>query len=167
MKNIQYALLFLMIMTLTNTMLSAQQAGQGRLCGIVRFEDPQEVAIGANVIAYQEGVYVSGCSTDFNGQYCLNLDPGEYKLEVSYIGMSTIETKIIIIEADKSNTFDVKLEEPFSPDLWLCSCCFYYTPLMDIDDAGVTPIHQSDIELQPVKEVRDLMVNFPGVSVGN
>ncbi len=166
MKNIQYALLFLLTMTLTNTMLSAQQAGQGKLCGIVTFEDQEEVAIGANVIVYQKGVYVSGCSTDFDGRYCLNLDPGEYELKVSYIGMPTFEVEAIIIEAGKSKTFDMSLGEPFPLDTWICGCCYYYVPLMDIDESGVTPIHQSDIELQPVKEVRDLMINFPGVSMG-
>ncbi len=51
-----------------------------------------------------------GTITDFEGNFMLELDPGTYKLEASYVGYNS-DTKELTVEAGKTYTLDFKLNE--------------------------------------------------------
>ena len=48
-------------------------------------EETAEELIGANVVVSQNDIVMTGASTDFNGNYSIALDPGEYDVIISYV----------------------------------------------------------------------------------
>ena len=153
-------LVFLLLLTSSSSLLPAQAT----LYGKITDEDSGEELIGADVIAYRNGVYANGTSTDFDGNYQLVLDPGSYRLEVSYSGYPPSTGDEVLVKEGQRR--DVSLEMEFELIMIHHYMVFFKVPLLELEAAGPTPISDQKIERQPVKEVRDLMVNFPGVSVG-
>src|SRR5690242_15843711 len=102
--------LFKSFMTLTVCLLlsvgASSQGGKGTIRG--RVTDPSGSAlVGAQVILQQNGASVV---TDAQGQFFLNdLDPGNYGLEISYVGFSPFK-KGAVVAAGQSVSVDVKLE---------------------------------------------------------
>ncbi len=62
---------------------------QAHISGKLTEEDTGEPLIFANVVAFQNGVQVTGAQTDFDGNYSLIVDPGTYDIEISYVGFPT------------------------------------------------------------------------------
>ncbi|MEL6637965.1 MAG: carboxypeptidase regulatory-like domain-containing protein [Bacteroidota bacterium] len=152
----------LLFLLLTSSLVHAQAT----LYGKVTDEETEEELIGANVIAYQNGVIVSGTSTDFDGNYQLELDPGIYHLEVRYVGYPSSTVDGVLVKEGQRQQWDVGLGRVMEPIIISYYMVIHKVPLLQVDAAGPTPISDQKIERQPVKEVRELMVNFPGVSVG-
>ena len=90
MKN----LLLLTILSLTSFALLAQ----GTISGTILDEKYGDALIGANVVV--EGTS-TGTSTDFDGKYQFNLEPGTYNIVYSYIGYNdkTI-TDVVVVEGE-------------------------------------------------------------------
>jgi hypothetical protein len=60
---------------------------QSSLEGTLIDKESGEPLLFANVILYQNGVFVAGMQTDFDGNFELtNLVPGVYDLELQYVG---------------------------------------------------------------------------------
>ncbi len=142
--------------------------GQSGIRGKVLDGDNPEELIAASVAVYQQGVFQQGTATDFDGFFQIYLDPGKYKMEVSYIGYPS---KVVDIEVpiNKLQTLNITLiyraEIPRLPiALW---CPDYVIPLIDMDDPGPTPISSVYVRAQVHKAIPDLLVNFQGVSIGN
>jgi len=72
--------------------------------GIITDYNIGEPLIGVNVV-YGPGM---GTVTDINGNYTLNLEPGGYDLEVSYIGFITQKSHIIIGNKNLFLNFELK-----------------------------------------------------------
>lgn len=65
----------------------------------------------ANVIAEQNGVVKTGCTTNFDGYYVLSgLAPGKYDLKVTYVGYEAIRETIIVEDNSTSSVFNFELE---------------------------------------------------------
>lgn len=82
---------------------------QTSIGGKVTDVDTGEELIGANVILYKGGVYVTGISTDFDGNYKTTVDPGTFDVEVSYIGYPTNKITGVVVKAGQNNKLDVQL----------------------------------------------------------
>jgi TonB-dependent receptor len=81
----------------------------GSITGIVADKKTKETIIGANVVI--SGTTI-GKSTDLNGFFeIINLKPGKYNLNVSFISYTTIELKDIKVEAGKSTKLNIEIEE--------------------------------------------------------
>ena len=79
------------------------------LSGKVTDEDSREELIAANVIIQQNGVFIAGVSTDFNGNYQIKLEPGNYEITVFLLGYPTHLIKNIIAK-DRSTKIDIPLK---------------------------------------------------------
>ncbi len=65
--------------------------GQGGLYGTIVDGETDEPLIGANIVAGDRGTV-----TDFDGQYNLRLDPGEYEVVFSYVGYAPVTHQVTI-----------------------------------------------------------------------
>ncbi len=62
--------------------------------GIVKDDQSGETLIGANVLFAE----ATGTVTDINGQFSLNIAPGDYHIQISYVGYQTIQQDIQVKE---------------------------------------------------------------------
>lgn len=90
-------LLFLPIMVMAQN--------TGTVSGTVTDAESGDPLAGANVLIEED----AGTSTDADGQYSLELDPGDYMLRVSYVGYAS-KSETISIESGESQTVDFALE---------------------------------------------------------
>jgi len=101
MKN---GLIFVIFLCLGLNFLSAQN---GRMAGYVYDEETEEPLAGVNISVI--GTY-NGASTDEEGFYLIQgLVPGEYSIEVSFIGYKLKQITGILIEADKTLDYNIQL----------------------------------------------------------
>ena len=69
----------------------------------------QEPLIAANIIVKKDGVIIGGARTNYDGYYTINnINRGDYKVEISYIGFTT---KKIAIRIDKNTVINESLEK--------------------------------------------------------
>ncbi|WP_187696406.1 TonB-dependent receptor domain-containing protein [Xanthovirga aplysinae] len=98
----------LYISTLLFFIIGSAIAGSGKISGIVYEEinGKREPLPFVNIIAVGTQ---TGVTTDFDGNYSLNLDEGSYELEFSFIGYQAQKRSITINSGDNI-TLEVKLE---------------------------------------------------------
>jgi hypothetical protein len=73
--------------------------------------------ITANIIVTKNGIFVTGETTDIDGDYIIQVDAGTYDLEVSYPGYPTQNIKGVIVEEEQTKKVDVQLKvEGFNND---------------------------------------------------
>lgn len=90
-------------------LVSASSFAQtGTLSGIVTEQGSTLEVIGGNVII--EGT-ATGTITEFDGTYVLELDPGTYNIEYSYIGFQNFIAQNVMIKSGETTTLNVTLEE--------------------------------------------------------
>lgn len=83
----------------------------GKMMGIVIDKQTGEPLIGANVIIKGTNL---GAATDVDGSYyILQIPPGVYELEVSYIGYHTVTVKDIRVKADLTQQINIQMEPEF------------------------------------------------------
>jgi outer membrane receptor protein involved in Fe transport len=81
----------------------------GKIAGRVVDKSTGEPLIGANVLVKNT---LMGASTDIDGYYViLNVSPGEYVLQVSYIGYSNMEISEVKISSDLTTQINIEMGE--------------------------------------------------------
>ena len=100
MKN----LLLLTFLSLTSLALLAQ----GTISGTILDEKYGDPLIGANVVI--EGTS-TGTSTDFDGKYQFNLEPGTYNIVYSYIGYNDKTITDVVIVDGEITYMDITLSD--------------------------------------------------------
>lgn len=87
--------------------LNLQAGNTGKLVGVVVDRDTGEPLIGANVII--KGTLL-GAATDLNGYYyIINIPPGTYEVEFSYVGYQSLTVKNVRINVDLTTELNAKL----------------------------------------------------------
>ncbi len=87
---------------------SSLMAQMGTITGkVIEAESGFEV-IGGNVVI--QGT-TTGASTDLDGVYSFQVEPGTYTIECSYIGFDNTLVKDVIIKANEVTTIDIQLGE--------------------------------------------------------
>lgn len=154
----------LIFVTFITILLSTNLMTQTTIQGKVTDEETGEDLIGANVVVYQNGVFKAGAATDFNGMFSLELDPGQYDVQITNIGYPERLIEGVIIKPNQANTLDVQITAGV-----IISCCFchiyYDPPLIQIDNttSGST-FTDDDIQRSPFRDPNDLIISTPGVS---
>jgi hypothetical protein len=155
-------LTFLTLILLSYNILNSQTSLQGKITTL-----EGEILIGANLLVKNNGVFIAGISTDFNGNYALKLDPGTYDVTVSFLGFSDHQIESVVVKPDQVNKLDITLVAKL-PIFGCCCSPFYSIPLIELDNpsSGATII-SNDIKNTPFREVNDLILNTAGVSPAN
>ena len=78
----------------------------GKVTGLIMDGEYDEPMAFANVIVKGSTI---GTTTDFDGKYSLDLEPGEYTLTFSFVGYQTIEVSEVLIKSDEVEQVDVTL----------------------------------------------------------
>lgn len=99
MKNILFVLFSMFAINLS-------LAQTGSVAGIINDGEYNDVLAFANVIV--KGTQ-TGTTSDFDGKYSLNLAPGTYTLQFSFVGYQTKEITEVVIAANQTITLDVTL----------------------------------------------------------
>lgn len=86
--------------------VSILNAQSGRLSGTVSDNKTKETLVGVNVIINQS----KGIATDENGRYSIELEPGDYNVEFTFIGYASDKRRIKIRE-NETLTLNVRLED--------------------------------------------------------
>ncbi|MEX0723530.1 MAG: TonB-dependent receptor [Gracilimonas sp.] len=82
-------------------------AQKGTLRGTIIDDETAEPIFGATIYVQSTG---SGTTSDFDGKFALELDPGEYTLRISYISYQTIEIEEVEIdEGEITNLGNIRL----------------------------------------------------------
>lgn len=97
------------LMTLIVSLIAISAFAQsGKIRGVVTDAETGEPIIGASVII--EGT-TKGNATDINGEYIiLNVEPGTYNLEFSYIGYSQTTVQDVRVSIDLTTEINVELQ---------------------------------------------------------
>ncbi len=158
---VRYFLLSLVFL-LSGTIAIAQTSLQGKVTDV----ETGEELIGANIVLTLNGVYSAGTSTDFDGNYSVNVDPGTYDVEVSYIGFPTNKITDVVVKAGQANKLNVKLNgEDAGITLDDVIVTAYKVPLIEQDNttSGQT-ITSDQIRSLPTKDVTAIAASAAGIS---
>jgi hypothetical protein len=120
MKVLRFKRDFLLLVFLAITFCATAFAGGGKITGKVTEKKTGEPALAASIVlthVLQDGKETQlpvqmGATTDVNGYYViLNVPPGEYTIKTSSIGFSTVITKGVKVDPDRTIKLDLVLEE--------------------------------------------------------
>ena len=108
-KEIHVKRLGLLLALLCMSIILASAGTTGKISGIVKDKKTGEPLIGANVKI--EGTSF-GAATDIDGKYfIINIQPGEYALQVSMVGYAPAKVTGVRVQTDLTTTIDVELSE--------------------------------------------------------
>lgn len=105
-----------------------------------------------------------GAATDINGKFTIkNVKPGDYTLEVSYLGYSKVVLTGIKVKAGETRDVSVQMQATSistGEDVIIIG----KRPLIDVDKASsVNSISQEAIEIAPARQLQSIINTQPGV----
>lgn len=139
---------------------------QASLNGKVTDESTGEPVLFASVALYLDGVLKTGTETDFDGNYNFaNLDPGNYAVEVSFVGYATTRIEDITVFAGKVRTVDIEVsDDAVMLDLDVV-VREYRVPLVEQDNTTTGGTLTSDqIRNLPTRNINALAATTAGLS---
>lgn len=82
--------------------------GQSKITGVIteKIDGANEPVPFVNLLVKETN---QGASTDFDGKYTINITPGTYTLEITFVGYKT-QTLPVTVKANETKTLDVNLE---------------------------------------------------------
>lgn len=81
----------------------------GKILGRVTDKNSGEALVGVNVFLVDQPF---GASTDGAGEYfILNIPPGEYTVECSYVGYQKVQIQKVVVQSDQTTSLDIELSE--------------------------------------------------------
>jgi len=134
-----------------------------QVSGTIWDDDSKEILIGANIIFKKDEKFVTGITTDFNGNFKLNIDPGDYKFTVKYLGFDDYYGKVTV-KAGNNNNLKVYLRTA-GQLLNEIVVVEYKVPLIKKNNStsGAT-ITSKEIRNLPTKDISDLASTVAGLS---
>ena len=151
------------LLTLSFMLVASFAFAQTALSGKVIDTELNEELIGANVSISKNGVFVTGASTDIDGNYKVNIDPGTYDVEVSYTGFSNKKITDVLVSAGQNTTLDFGMEEGVVlGDIIVVG---YKVPLIEVDKTTSGGVVTSDqIRNLPTRNVNAIAAQTAGAS---
>ncbi len=152
------------LLSLTFLLVSTLTIAQTSLQGKVTAGDTGEELISANIVLKKNGVYITGVSTDFNGNYSVNIDAGTYDVSVSYLGYPDNLVQGVVIKPGQANKLDIVMAEQgiIIDEIVVTE---YRVPLIEVDNTtqGQT-ITADEIRNLPTRNVSALASTAAGLS---
>ncbi len=100
---------FLLFCSALLGMAGLQPLTETILSGVVKDNDTKEPLIGVTIQITKDRKVIKGAVTDVEGKYSLQLEPGTYDLEYSYVGYVSQKIAGVQILANQPNTLDITL----------------------------------------------------------
>ena len=137
----------------------------GIITGKVTDKKTGESLPGVNIIL--KGTYY-GASTDVNGNFRIkNISPGNYNLEVTFIGYKSVQYTGTKIEPGKTKQFDIKLEESvltLNQEIVIIG----EKPMLDVEETqSKRTISKDDIESAKLDNITDVLNQQAGVVISD
>ena len=155
----------LLMMFMVFLMTGSVYAGvTGKIAGFIRDSNTDEPLPGVNIIL--EGTLM-GASSDADGYYAiLNIPPGVYKVQASYIGYQKVEFVNVKVSVDLTTSINVEMSEA-TLELSETITVVSERPLIKNDEVSTRHyVSSEEIEVQPIDNFKDIARNQAGV-VGN
>ncbi len=132
--------------------------------GKVTDGDTGEELLYANIVLSKNGVFATGGSTDFEGNYSIPTDPGTYELKISYTGYPDQEINGIIVKGGQGTKLDISMAQGIN--LTEIVVTDYKVPLIDQEQttSGGT-ITSKEIRNLPTKNIAALAATTAGLSM--
>jgi outer membrane receptor protein involved in Fe transport len=153
----KYYVAFLLMMGI----MLVQAQNTAVITGTIRDKKDNSELIGVNVLIQGTSL---GAVTDVNGKFAIrNIKPGDYNVEVSYIGYNKTLLTGITLKAGDTKELQVDLI-PTSVTLDQDVVIIGKKPLVDIDKAQtVNTISQESIDMAPARQLQKIINTQPGV----
>ena len=121
----------------------------------------------ANVIVKGSTI---GTTTDFDGKYSLDLQPGEYTLTFSFVGYQTIEVSEVLIKSDEVEQVDVTLSTNTLDEIIITTTVRKNTESAVLDIQKKSAVMLDGLSSQGIKKagasnIASAVKSVPGVSV--
>jgi iron complex outermembrane receptor protein len=140
----------------------SQNEEKGGIKGLVIEKETGYPLIGANI--YPKKDITVGTTTDRDGKYYLELDPGEYSICFSYTGMKT-EIRELRVKAGEIQTIDLTLE-PFSYDFnEIVIAAGRYDRSPEEVMVTIEVVDRAVIEAKNTTNIATILDQVPGVNI--
>ncbi len=154
--------LLLLLALLLAGELAFAQVGVTVLAGKIT-DDQGEALLGATVKIMRGADLVRGTQTDFNGNYRVNLDPGNYDVEVSYSGYQTQKVTGVRVISNTINNLDFVLSS--STVLTEVVVRDFKVPLIEQDKtSGGQTLTSEQIKNLPTRSVNAIVATTAGTT---
>ena len=135
----------------------------GKLAGRVLDQQKQPLP-GANVVILGTNL---GAASDLQGYYnIINVPPGTYRVQFSYVGYQTVVVQNLLVSADKTTTQNAELaEETITAETVVVTA---QRPVVETNlTSSVATVTSEDISILPVQELNDVVNLQAGVIDGH
>ena len=140
------------------------QTGTGSIKGSVVDKSTGEPLPFVKVVAFQGGQQKGFAATDFDGKYQISsLAPGEYAIEVRFVGYTSIRKEGVVVNSDKLTTLPLELSTS-DEMLDVVEVTYYEVPLIDKDGgASGATVTRDDISKMPTRSATGIAATVGGV----
>ena len=156
--------LLLLFCVFSCVIVSAQTSIEGKIID----EKSNEGLISAEVVLYKNDVFITGTTTDIDGNYALSsLEPGTYDVEAKYLGYQTIRSTDVLVKAGKANRVNISLSDE-AVELDIVVLTAYKAPLIEQDNTtqGKT-VTAAEIRSLPTKSIAAIAATSAGLSTSD
>ena len=157
-------LYYLLAILLLSGSFGFAQTGTGSVKGTVTDKSTGEPLPFVKVVAFQAGQQKGFAATDFDGKFLISsLAPGEYAIEVRFVGYTTIRKEGVIVNSDKLTVLPLELN-PSDEMLDVVEVTYYEVPLIDKDGgASGATVTRDDISKMPTRSAQGIAATVGGV----
>lgn len=140
------------------------QTGTGSIKGSVNDKISGEALPFVKVVAFQGGQQKGFAATDFDGKFLISsLSPGEYAIEVRFVGYTTIRKEGVVVSSDRYVVLPLELS-PSEEMLDVVEVTYYEVPLIDKDGgASGATVTREDISKMPTRSATGIAATVGGV----
>lgn len=134
------------------------------LQGKITDAESGEPILFGNVALYHNGKLLTGVETDFDGNYVFsNIDPGEYDVEVSYVGYQLKRISGVIVKSGKVTKLNIRISEGVVCEEVVIQA--YKVPLIDLDFTSTgSTVTAEQIRSLPTKGINDIATTAAGIT---
>ncbi|EHO41178.1 TonB-dependent receptor [Caldithrix abyssi DSM 13497] len=133
----------------------------GKIAGIITDATTGEPLPGVNVILKGTSM---GAASDMQGYYViLNIPPGTYTLEASFVGYKNVVVNEVVVNVDLTTRIDIKMEET-TLETSEAITVIASRPMIRKDEVSTRHfVSSQDMELQPITSFKEAAQFQPGV----
>ncbi len=147
-------------------LITSVAIGQTAIAGkVTDANDNGAELIGANLVFKKNGNFITGVSTDFDGNFKVNLDPGTYDVTITYLGLDDLQINGVVAKAGQTTDLPVEMGGNGGIILGEIVVKEFRVPLIDKDNttSGQT-ITSKEIRNLPTKNISALASTAAGLS---